>query len=204
MGAGALYPAVRSLFGVSRKSSEALLLSLSIQLATLPLIQWFYYEFPLYSIGLNLLAIPLMAVLMLCGMGALAVSFLSWQAAAAPAFACRLILSLYEGLGAWSLRLPWSVIVCGKPKLWQVLLYYGGLGGFILWRSRVREREKWRLCARAAKGEAEEEPERGTEEEKGVLRSQKKERGLSLAAAFLLCVCLQLRFHSGLSFTCWM
>lgn len=200
LGVGALYPAVRRLFPVSGKVWEAFLLSLSIQLATLPLVQWFYYEFPLYSIGLNLLVIPLMAALMFCGIGALGVSFLSWRAAWAPAFACRLILSLYEGLGKGTLRLPWSVIVCGRPKLWQIILYYGGLGGLILWQSQVREREKWRLCAKAAKGEEEGEPGRGAEEE-GIKRRRKKERGLSLAAAFLLCVCLQFRFSGGFSFT---
>lgn len=198
LGVGAVYPAVRSLFPVSRKRQEGFLLSLSIQSATLPLIQWFYYEFPLYAIVLNLLVIPLMAALMLCGIGALGVSFFSWQAAKAPAFVCRLVLILYERLGEGTLRLPGSVIICGKPGLWQIILYYTGLCGFVLWRSRVREREKWRLCLKAAGGEEkEEETQKETEEYRKKLREMK----ISLAAALLLCTCLQLRFHSGLSFT---
>lgn len=198
LGVGAVYPAVRSLFPVSRKRQDGFLLSLSIQFATLPLIQWFYYEFPLYAIVLNLLVIPLMAALMLCGIGALGVSFFSWQAAKVPAFVCRLILILYERLGEGTLQLPGSVIVCGKPGLWQMILYYTGLCGFVLWRSRVREREKWRLCLKAAAGEEkEEETQKGTERYRRKLREIK----ISLAAALLLCVCLQLRFHRGFSFT---
>lgn len=198
LGVGAVYPAVRSLFPVSRKRQEGFLLSLSIQSATLPLIQWFYYEFPLYAIVLNLLVLPLMAALMLCGIGALGVSFFSWQAAEAPAFVCRMILILYERLGEGTLRLPGSVIICGKPELWQMILYYTGLCGFVLWRSRVREREKWKLCLKAAVGEEKEEE---TQKEAERYRKKLREMKISLAAALLLCICLQLRFHRGLSFT---
>ena len=200
LGVGVLYPAVRSLFPATHKLCATFFLSLSVQLATLPLIQWFYYEFPLYSIGINLLVLPLMAILMLCGIGSMAVSFLSWQVAKAPAFICWLILSINEGLGRGILRLPWSVIVCGKPKLWQILLYYGGLGGFVLWRSRAREREKWRLCIKAAKGETEEELEREAEG-KGFRKKKQREKGLTLVVLMLLCLCLQLRFHGNFFFT---
>lgn len=198
IGVGMLYPAVRSLFPVSHKLSDAFLVSLSIQLATLPLIQWFYWEFPLYSVFLNLLVIPLMGVLMLCGIGALGLSFLSRQAAGIPAFFCRLILELYENLGKGTLRLPWSVIVCGRPKCWQMVLYYGGISGFVLWRSQVKEREKWRLCMRAAKGEDTEQTEEEQYYQKG---RERREKRIGLAAVFLLCVCLQLRLHGGFSFT---
>ncbi|MEH2956658.1 ComEC/Rec2 family competence protein [Candidatus Merdisoma sp. JLR.KK006] len=197
MGVGILYPAVRSLFTAPHKLGDAFLVSLSIQIATLPLIQWFYWEFPLYSVFLNLLVIPLMGVLMFCGMGALGISFLSWQAAGVPAFLCRMILSFYESLGEGTLRLPWSVIVCGRPKYWQMFLYYGGILGFVLWRSRVKEREKWRLCMRTAKGE-EAEQEEEQHYQKGRRRWEKK---ISLALALLLCCCLQLRFYGGFSFT---
>lgn len=198
MGVGMLYPAVRSLFPASHQMGDAFFVSLSIQLATLPLIQWFYCEFPLYSVFLNILVIPLMGVLMLCGAGALGISFLSWKAAAAPAFICRVILEFYAKLGEGTLRLPMSVIVCGKPTRWQMILYYGGILVFVLWRGRAKEKERWRQCIRTAKGMDEEESD---EEQNRQKRKRLRERKISMAAALLLCICLQLRFHRGFSFT---
>lgn len=199
LGVGLLYPAIQSLFEVKSKPGSAFLVSLSIQLSTLPLIQWFYYEFPVYSVVLNLFVIPLMGALMLCGIAALGISMISWDIAGLPAFICRVILSLYEWLGRGTLRLPGAVIICGRPKLWQIVLYYGGVLGFVLWRGRVREKEKWSLCLQVAKGGEEEEE---TEEEKRQGgKKRRREKGTAIAAALLLCICLQLRFHKGLCFT---
>lgn len=199
LGVGLVYPAIQSLFEVRNKPGSAFLVSLSIQLSTLPLIQWFYYEFPVYSIFLNLLVIPLMGVLMLCGIAALGISILSWGLAGLPALACRVILGLYEWLGEGTLRFPGAVVICGKPELWQILLYYGGMAGFVLWRGMVREKEKWELCLRAAKGREEKE-EAGEEREQGR-KKRGREKGTVTAIAALLCICLQLRFHKGLCFT---
>lgn len=196
LGVGLLYPAVLSLFQSGRKLRDAFLLCLSIQLLTLPLIEWFYFELPLYSVFLNLLVIPLMGALMLCGIAALGISFFSFGIAALPAFICKVILSIYEGLGRGTLSLPKSVFVCGRPKLYQIFLYYGGICCFILWRSKVRDKEKWYFCLRTAKGEEETEDELCKK-----MRIQKRERRIAVLAVLILCVCLQLRFHRGFSFT---
>lgn len=76
------------------KRVEPLLLSLSIQMMTLPVLEYFYNEIPLYGILLNLVVIPLMTVVMFAGILALAVSFLSVGAAQAPG------ISLYRDFGA--------------------------------------------------------------------------------------------------------
>lgn len=198
LGVGLVYPAVQSIFGVSGKLGSAFLVSLSIQLSTLPLIQWFYYEFPVYSVFLNVLVIPLMGVLMLCGIAALGISFVSWKIAGIPAFICRAILYLYEWLGKKTLRLPGAVIICGKPRLWQMLLYYGGLAAFVIWRSHEKEKEKWQLCFQGLKGKGEKEI---TEEEQcRQKRKGRREKGLAITVVILLYACLQLRFHKGLTF----
>ncbi len=199
LGVGLLYPALQSLFPAGSKLKGAFLLSLSIQMLTLPLIQWFYCEFPLYSVWLNLLVIPLMGLLMLCGIAALFASLASWSLATLPALVCRWILSLYEWLGSGSLRLPGAVHVCGRPELWQVLLYYLGVGLWILWRSQVREKEKWRQCLQAARGEEEQEEE----EEEGIRRKRRErlQKWGTITAMALLCLGLQLRFQRGLTFT---
>ena len=55
-----------------------MLLSLSVQLMTLPMVESFYCEIPLYSVPLNLVVIPLMTALMFSGIVAVGFSFVSF------------------------------------------------------------------------------------------------------------------------------
>src|SRR5699024_3499615 len=114
---------------------------------------------PLYSVPLNLVVIPLMTLLMFSGIAALALSFLSFGAARLPALLCSVIMELYERLGSFTLRLPGSVLHCGKPQKWQLILYYACLAAFLLWRFRVREDRKKQIARAAALGEEEAEEE---------------------------------------------
>jgi competence protein ComEC len=141
LGIGVFYPIFHSWLPVKRKHLQALLISLSIQICTLPLITYFYYEISVYSLLLNLLIIPFMTVLMLAGILAVAVSFLSLKAAWLPALLCRVILTAYEYLAEASLQLPGSVWHCGQPQKWQMAVYYAGLVILAAWQYR-RMRKK--------------------------------------------------------------
>lgn len=114
--------------------AKAIVMNLAVQWGTLPIICYWYFEFPPYTIVLNLLVIPFMGgilvsglsvVLLGCipGMGGLAVM------AAGPA---HYILKLYHFLCAFSLRLPKSIQVTGRPESGKMIVYYGILGG-LLW-----------------------------------------------------------------------
>ena len=196
LGIGLVYPALLELFPIRKKRLQAILLSLSVQLMTLPMIQNFYYEIPLYSVPLNLVVIPLMTALMLSGILAVGFSFVSPGLAKAPALFCSLIMELYERLGSLSLRLPGAVFHCGKPETWQLVLYYLCLGAFLLWRFCVRELRKKRTARAAALGEEEEE-----EEEKRPEPNLRKRRILSAAGLLLLILLLSVRFSRGFQFT---
>lgn len=146
LGVGLLFPALKALFLPEAKllarMTEPLLLSLSIQLVTLPILEYFYSELPVYGILLNLVVIPLMTVVMLTGILTLAVSFLFPALTRLPAFVCVQVLELYERLGTASLKLPGAVYLCGQPGFWQMAIYYLGLTGFLLWRYRKKVKEE--------------------------------------------------------------
>ncbi len=126
---------------------RVLVVSLSIQLVTLPITIWHYYLFPLYGLVLNLIVVPLMGAVLMSGMGVLVImmvcafpaalmsgSFhpkpgLLSAAAAAPG---HYILLFYERLSSLSIQLPFSSILFGRPELWQILVYYAVLGGALL------------------------------------------------------------------------
>lgn len=168
-----------------------MLLSLSIQMMTLPVLEYFYNEIPLYGILLNLVVIPLMTVVMFAGILALAVSFLSVGAAQAPVFLCTVILELYERLGSFSLGLPGAVFTCGQPKVWQMAAYYIGLAGFLICRYRIGEQKKRRL------GRIGDPDLREEEAQKAEPHRRLRQTGSAVGLAMLV-VFLTLRLHSGL------
>ena len=119
-----------------------LIVSMSIQLVTLPVTIWHYFSFPVYGLFLNLIVVPLMSAVLISGMGVLVIIMacslpaavmygtirpkpgLLSAAAAAPG---HYILLFYEKLSSLSVRLPFSSILFGRPELWQILVYYAVL-----------------------------------------------------------------------------
>ncbi|MCQ2530651.1 MAG: DNA internalization-related competence protein ComEC/Rec2 [Lachnospiraceae bacterium] len=110
-------------------SSESRLLkafsvSLSVSLATLPIITSIYYEIPLYSVFLNLLIIPLMSFVLgsgiLCGIAGSLSIVLGRFIIGMGVY----LLSFVEILCKIIDWIPYSIVVTGKPALWKVGLFY--------------------------------------------------------------------------------
>lgn len=101
--------------------------SLAVNIALFPILLWFYFEFPVYSIFLNMLVVPLMGLLL--GLGMLGSFFLLCARPLAQIcfYVCDLILHLYELVARIGCELPLARVVFGKPKVWMILLYYGVL-----------------------------------------------------------------------------
>ncbi len=131
-GIGGINPVITKIFDVRNSLIKSLVGGLSVQLATVPVIMYLYYEIPTYSILLNLVVIPLMTYVMVCALlGGVLGCFSEWlgrRFIGLPVY----ILKLYEFLCEKSLALPGAQWICGKPELWQVFLYYGLLW-FFLW-----------------------------------------------------------------------
>lgn len=124
LGICAVYPALAVLFPKKSKLIQTFLFSISISFVTYPLSVHFYYEYPLYGIFLNLIAIPCMPFVM--GFGALALlgSMVFLPLGKLLAIPVHFFLSLYEFLGTRILKLPLSVLTLGCEKPWQLIAYY--------------------------------------------------------------------------------
>ncbi|MBD5545605.1 MAG: DNA internalization-related competence protein ComEC/Rec2 [Lachnospiraceae bacterium] len=130
LGIGLLSPVLERLLPESRRKNpflKSLVGSLSVSLFSLPVTAYYFYEFPVYSILLNLIIIPLMGLLLPCAMagGILAAGQLfGGKLLLLP---CRWILMLYEGICEGSAALPCHTLIIGQPDLWQILLFYAML-----------------------------------------------------------------------------
>ncbi len=101
-----------------RSVCAALAASLSVALTTTPVILWFYYSYPPYSMILNILLVPLMSVVLVSGIagGIFRIAVFLWPA--------RIVLQIYEKVCLMFQALPFHKILTGRPYLWQLVVYY--------------------------------------------------------------------------------
>ena len=129
---------------------SGLWMSLGITLTTLPVTALSYYEVPMYSVLVNFIVLPFLTpVFCLAVLGGL---FGVWglsQSVITCLFApCQWLLAFYEWVCGMASRLPYATIICGKPELWQVILYYFILfGGIYLLHNVQTEDETMKFAA---------------------------------------------------------
>lgn len=115
--------------------------NMSIQLATLPLAAWYYFELPVYAIPVNFLVLPMMECLLAFGLAGGVAGLLSDRLAAVLLFPCRILLTGMSCLCGRVADLPGAMQITGKPALSAMILYYILLtGAACLLRKRQKEK----------------------------------------------------------------
>lgn len=133
-----IHPAVKKLLG-----------SIAMMVVTLPIYLWFYYQFPAYSMFLNLLVIPLMSFLIAAGLLLLACSILCPPAALPFALLIKGILRIYEEACAICDLLPGNLLTWGRPKIWRIILYLLLLFLLTLLRKKKTLMLRWGIAVTA-------------------------------------------------------
>ncbi len=96
---------------------------LAVSVATLPVYLCFYYEYPLYSLILNVLLIPGMGTVLADGLVSLAAAAFYLPSGKYVSLPAKFMLALYEHACTFVLSLPGSRAVPGKPENWQVAAF---------------------------------------------------------------------------------
>lgn len=119
---------IQPLWALYRKKmswvGSSLSVSVSVFFVTFPLLLRFFFTYPLYSTFLNLMAIPFMSILMMCGILCGLIGLFCLPAAGIVGIPCSFILSLYEWAGKGCLTLPGAVQTIGNPSGWKLICYY--------------------------------------------------------------------------------
>jgi|GEM_PF-627476 len=103
---------------------EALVFGTVLQLMTIPISLWFFYELAPYSILLNLIIIPLASFVLVGGLLSVVTGLFIPGAAQFFSGGVYLILSFYEWLGNLMQKLPYSYVLLGRPAVRRVVVYY--------------------------------------------------------------------------------
>lgn len=127
---------------------KKLFIGAAIQLTTLPLVAWHYYEVPLYATAINLLVLPVMGMVLTTGLiggiAGVAASQLfgitaGYHFAAVLLFPAEKILHLVTAVCKYGSSLPGAVQIVGRPALWQMVVYYAGLAALSIFFARKKE-----------------------------------------------------------------
>lgn len=99
-------------------------MSLAVQIMTLPVTAYFYYQFPLYSILLNLCILPLMPFILGFGMAGIVGAACSIEAGRFLLAPAHYLLKGIRFLCGKVRLLPFAGIVAGQPQLPKIAAYY--------------------------------------------------------------------------------
>lgn len=131
-------PGEHFVLSLRERLTRAFLSAVMIQIGTLPLVTYLFYEAPVYVFLVNFLVLPLFPFLLILG---LLSGFLNLFLPLGFLFLpCHGILYFYEAISDLSLHLPFSRVTSGQPPLILILLYYG-LTLFLI--QRMRRRGQW-------------------------------------------------------------
>lgn len=162
--------------------------SLSITLMTLPVQLWFYYEIPTCSLLINLLVLPFMKPLLICGFLCL-LPGLGWVG-----MADRGILAGYELICACFDKFPFRTWNPGRPQLWQVIAYYGILLGILTFSARMKEQSE------RSPGQKNQEDvckrNMGRKDQEDV-RRKRAVKAAQFLACCVMAILMGFRFHRG-------
>lgn len=108
---------------ITWKIKQAAVSGISVTLGTLPVHFWFYYQFPVYSILLNLFIIPSMTVLMGGGLFCMIAGEFAPGMARWASWISRTVLWIYEQSCRLGEKIPGGLLVRGRPEGWQTAAY---------------------------------------------------------------------------------
>lgn len=119
-------------------------MSVAIWLTTLPLVAFYYYEIPLYSVALNLMILPLLSVVFISGLFGSLIGLSAKYLSSCCLKLAALILRMYSILCESVANLPGANLIVGKPSYQQIVIYYITLGFVLGLICYLRWRNEWK------------------------------------------------------------
>ena len=116
-----------------QKLGQMFLMSSAVQLTTLPVMLYFFFEIPLYGIVINLFVIPLASVLVILSFSGGVAGCIYMPLGKFILSNAYWLLKIYEAICRVFQKLPGHMLIIGRPGWWQLLLYYLILSGILAW-----------------------------------------------------------------------
>ncbi len=142
-GIGLFLPAVEAHQLSTNPFVRALSAGIGVSISTLPVYLMFYYEFPPYSVLLNLLVIPGMSLLLPAGIMSVAAAALFLPLGRLLTWPVICLLGIYEKCCDGCLLLPGHRWITGCPRPWQAAVFVLLLAGLSLFYEKLKKGQFW-------------------------------------------------------------
>lgn len=133
-------PAVSRVLKPKRAAHRKICSTLALWFGSLPVVLWFFYQTTPYASMLYPILLPLMSLFLAFGiLGSLGGCLylrtgLAFFLVTGRTFAwpCRILLSVLRLVCTLEQEIPGSVLILGRPELWQLIIYYFILSCFVI------------------------------------------------------------------------
>lgn len=112
---------------IGRGIQDTLLVSACIQLVTLPLSLYFYYEIASYSILINLCVLPFLGIILFLGIFGGLLGFISPVIGELLLTPAEWMLVINKAVCRGFLKLPAATFIAGEPEISWMFIFYGSL-----------------------------------------------------------------------------
>lgn len=133
-------PVIIRTFEIKNVLLKGFAVSFSVTLATLPVLSYFYYEIPTYSVLLNIVVVPCMTMLIASAVLAGFAGIFCVPLGVFLMGAASYIIRFYEIICEFAGKLPGATKILGAPKIWQILVYEIVLFGVIFLTNHLKKR----------------------------------------------------------------
>lgn len=142
-GIGLLLPEAEENMLCGSRFVKSLFAGIIVSVSTLPVYLMFYYEFPPYSVLLNLIVIPCMSVILVDGILTLSAAACSLWLGKRIALPSVFLLDFYQKCCETCMELPGHDWVAGCPRGWQLAGFVLILTGLVLWNKKLTKLQFW-------------------------------------------------------------
>lgn len=149
LGIGLLFPALTEEIKERNFLIRAVTGGAAMSVITLPVYLWFYYEYPVCSVLLNLVVIPFMSFLLAAGILLIGIQIIFPWAALPFVLLIQGIFKLYDILLKLCDGLPGSILTVGRPQKWQIILYLSVLLVVVMMKKKIQFAVRWGIVMAA-------------------------------------------------------
>ena len=147
VGLSVLAPYLMRLLEIKGKIGKALISSIAVQTASLPISLLFFGQVSIAGIFLNLLVLPTVGGVLLSGLCCSILGLFCQELGMVAALPGRILLWLYEITGSMAGAFPFCTWIGGTPKIWQIIFYYillttGIFLGLVIKRRKKNQQER--------------------------------------------------------------
>lgn len=124
LGIALLLPCFKKIHESENALINSIYVSASAQIFTLPIILYYFFQAPVYSLIVNILTVPLSSLLIIISIVAGILGIMFPAAGRFLVGGVYYILRFYETLCRWAGKLPKSLITTGRPEMISIVLYF--------------------------------------------------------------------------------